>query len=101
VGGIVLGGVFGGLASSAASAQKSDCASPTACTNHAGAISEHSSAQTDAVVSTVGFIAGGALVAGGVLLFLLDRHPAQPATGVTVVPTVGPGSGGLWMTARF
>jgi hypothetical protein len=70
VAGIAVGSVFGLLTFSAVSAQKAACpASGAACTDRASAASDHSSGATDGAVSTVAFIAGGALLVAGVALF--------------------------------
>ena len=58
-----------------------------------------SSYQTMGTVSTVSFIAGGVLAAGGVVLFLMaPKHQEggapPPATGLWVTPYVGLGSAG-------
>src|SRR5208282_3193173 len=72
------GAIFGLLASSAWNTAQSDCPGNTlaTCPNHAGAVNDHSTTVTDATISTVGFIAGGALVAGGVTLFILGASPS-------------------------
>jgi tetratricopeptide (TPR) repeat protein len=71
--GLIGGGVIGVLAH-----QKNDDAKrePT----YARADSLHSQAQTFATVSTVCFIAGGVLLAGGVLWGVLDLSAAKSAT---------------------
>jgi hypothetical protein len=84
--GIALGSLFGVLTVSAANRQRSDCASVEACMSRASALSDHSSAQTDGAVSTVAFVAGGALLLGGAALFFMV--PARPA-GVTPERPVG------------
>ncbi len=101
---IVVGSVFGLLASSAASSQKTDCASPTSCNDHQAALSDHSSALTDSTVSTVMFVAGGALVAGGAALFFVGGHPAEArptSSAITVLPSLGPNGAGLSMSKEF
>jgi hypothetical protein len=46
-------------------------------------------------VSTISFIAGGVLAAGGAVLFFVARpKDAAPSTGMWVSPYVGPGSVG-------
>jgi hypothetical protein len=57
---------------------------------------------TDGTISTVAFIAGGALLVGGAVLFF-TAHPSsqQPATGVLFTPSVGPGGGGVLLTGAF
>ena len=60
------------------------------CPDHAQAVSDHSTAVTDGLVSTIGFAAGGAGARGrgGPLLHgALD--PAHPRVGLHVVPVVG------------
>ncbi len=104
VAGIVTGGIFGLLATSAASQQKTDCAGPTTCSNRGQALSDHSSALNDSTISTVAFIAGGAVLAGGVALFLFGGKGAEsPAvsSALLVVPTLGPSGGGLLMRKGF
>jgi hypothetical protein len=103
VAGIAVGGVFGLLTMSAVSKQKSDCGSATSCPNYTQAASDHSTWTTDGTISTIAFIAGGALLAGGTVLFF-TAHPGteQPAaTGLVVVPGVGPGGGGILLKGAF
>lgn len=99
-----VGGVFGALTFSATSKQKSDCASPTNCTNHGQALSDHSSAQTDGTVSDIALVAGGALLAAGAVLFFAAGQSAErPAasTGLAMIPAIGPGAAGLSFRAEF
>jgi hypothetical protein len=96
VAGVVVGSIFGISSTSAASRQATDCASPTICTNHAQALSDHSTATTDGTLSTVAFIAGGALLAAGVTLFLTGgRSSERTSGGLVVTPSVGPGTAAL------
>ncbi len=102
--GLVVGAIFGGLTLSSASTQKSDCSSPTNCAHYSQAASAHSSGETDATVSNVGFIAGGALLAAGAVLFFTaprssEQSPA--AARLEVIPGVGPGSAGIWAQGAF
>jgi hypothetical protein len=110
VAGLIAGSVFGVLAASASSQQKTDCAGPSNCSNHGQALSDHSSALSDSSVSTVAFIAGGAVMATGIGLFLLGGHrdhgpetpPESPLSmGLLVVPSVGPNVGGLLISRSF
>jgi hypothetical protein len=97
-----LGAVFGVMTMSAASAQQSDCPSSTNCPRPSQAATDHSNGQTDRTISTIGFIAGGVLLAGGAALFFTAGHPSDsPAASVAVAPSVGPGGGGLLFTGRF
>ncbi|WP_394846803.1 hypothetical protein LZC95_04980 [Pendulispora brunnea] len=77
--------------------------SGSTCPNDAAASTERDAA-TMANVSTVGFIAGGVLVAGGVALFLFAPKGASSPkkTGVVVTPSVDPrGAGGVVVSGRF
>lgn len=102
VAGIAVGSVFGLKASSDWSAQQSACGSPTSCADHGGAVTDHANLTTDSTIATWAFIGGGALLASGALLFLTapSRH-VPPATGLVIVPTAGPRSAALELSARF
>lgn len=95
IAGVGVGAIFGALASSSWKTAQQDCPTHTGCSNKA--MSERSSALTDATVSTVGFIAGGVLAATGITLFLVAPKGTAPT------PTVGlraaPGS--LLVTGEF
>jgi hypothetical protein len=102
--GVAAGTVFGLLTFSAASQQKSACASSTTCANYAQASSAHSTGETDATLSTVTFIGGGALVAAGAILFLTSPHVSEqplPAMAVVIAPGLAPGGGGIWARGEF
>lgn len=102
VAGLAVGGVFGVMTLSKKSDQDNACGAPCPATNHEQATNDHSAAVTDGTVSTVAFIAGGALLVGGVVLFLTGGHEAEaPATATFFVPTVGPGGGGLSWQGSF
>jgi len=59
-------------------------------------VEDGKNAHTQATVSTVAFIAGGALLGGGALLYF-----TAPRSGVTVAPTVGLGSAGMRIGGSF
>jgi hypothetical protein len=101
--GIAMGTVFGVLTLSEASQQRTDCASATNCARYSQAASDHSTGVTDRTISTVGFVAGGALLAGGAVLFFTAGHPSEvpAATAWTIIPGVGPGGGGLLLKGDF
>jgi hypothetical protein len=107
--GLVLGGIFGGLAASEWSSAKSFCMhmTPTCTTSPTSpGAQDESSATSKATVSTVGFIAGGVLVAGGVALFVTapstSSHPASASLrGLELVPAGGPGGAGLTLRGAF
>jgi hypothetical protein len=102
VGGIAAGTVFGLLAGSASSAQKSDCPNPTSCPNREQALSDHDTLESDATISTVAFIAGGALLVTGAVLFLTGAKSSTPASaGVLFVPRVDKNRGGALLRVEF
>ncbi len=105
VAGVAVGSVFGLMTLSQKSQQQSVCASPSSCTSsgHAQALSDHSTGMTDSTISTVAFVAGGALLVGGAVIFFTAGHPSEaPATaGLRVVPSVGPGGGGIFVSGAF
>jgi uncharacterized iron-regulated membrane protein len=101
--GVVLGVVFGAMTLSEASQQQKDCASATNCLHYSEAASDHSTGATDRTISTVGFIAGGALIAGGAALFFTagPRSEVPASTGLQLMPAVGLGSAGMLLKGEF
>jgi serine/threonine-protein kinase len=92
--GVALGAVFGAMAKSDNDDAGKQCLTDTACTPQALTLT--TSAKHEATGSTVGFIAGGALLATGVVVFLTAPHAgATPTTGLGVSPLVGEGAAGL------
>jgi hypothetical protein len=91
--GVVIGAIFGGLTFSAWSSVNRECPTHNQCL--AQAISDHDSAVTFGTASDVGFIAGGAFLAGGLVLYLTAPKDAEPVVGVRLVP------GGLGVAGRF
>jgi hypothetical protein len=96
VAGVVVGGVFGILAKSTYARGLDQCQhkDPSLC--NPGGVDDGKSAHTQATVSTIAFIAGGALLGGGALLYF-----TAPRSGVTVSPTVGMGSAGVRVGGSF
>ncbi len=95
VAGVVVGSVFGIVAKSTYNRGLNECGgNPEACPSKG--VEDGKSAHTQATVSTVAFIAGGALLGGGVLLYF-----TAPRAGVTVSPTVGLGSAGMRVGGTF
>jgi hypothetical protein len=97
VAGLAAGSVFGLLAFSSWSKSQSEChrpATPANCHSPHDAGADHDAAMTSATVSTVTYIAGGALTAAGLAVWMAARHEAGPPpmpTGITrVAPSVGP-----------
>ncbi len=111
VAGLAVGGVFGVLTGSAISQQKSDCASASSCSNYAAASSDHSTWTRDGTISTIAFVAGGVLLAGGALLFFTapssSETPAAatarslPGPSLAATPLVGSGTAGVLLQGRF
>jgi hypothetical protein len=104
IAGIGLGAVFGGLAVSKQTASNSDghCDASNFC-DETG-LSLRRQAITSATISTVGFVAGGALVAGGVVLFLTapSGPPSNVSTGGSSIgPAIAVGPAGLSITGTW
>jgi hypothetical protein len=104
VAGLVVGGIFGAMAGSASSDQQSACPSPTNCPNHAQAVSDHSTFETDSTIEVAGFVAGGVLLAGGIAMFVMGGNKGEPEsrnTALVVTPAISPGSAGLTLFGEF
>jgi hypothetical protein len=108
IAGLAVGGIFGGVAASDWSSAKSESCSTCSLAQYREAMSDHNSAVTAATVSTASFIAGGALVAGGLVLFLTapsgreaPESATQIVTALRLVPGIGPGSGSLLLKGGF
>ncbi len=104
--GVALGAVFGIETMSAWSSVKTACrpGGPGACpdANRPSVTSDHDNARFDGTVSTIAFVAGGALVAGGLTVFFTRSHDestAKPATAVA--PLVGSRFAGMGLHGTF
>jgi len=100
--GLVIGGIFGAQAISKNSDSKAYCmqASPDLC--YPQGLSLRSDAQSAATVSTAAFVAGGALAAGGIVLWL--TAPSSKATGtgqVEILPGALGADVGLALRGRW
>jgi hypothetical protein len=96
--GVVVGSIFGILAKATydrALNSASECNHSTNQCQGQG-VSDGKTAHSQATVSTVAFIAGGALLGGGALLYF-----TAPRTGVTLSPTVGMRSAGVGINGSF
>jgi hypothetical protein len=115
----VVGIVTGIMAVSKNSSAKSICPNAGACGSQS-AVDDGTSAHSLGTVSTVTLIAGGALLAGGIVTYLLAPHAPSPTsarvsspaahdltprvtalTDVTVAPLVGCGQAGFAIAGRF
>ncbi len=95
IAGLAVGTIFGFVA---LSAKSSDCPG-----DNCGSASEKSTVTNDAHISTIGFIAGGALAATGLgLIIFAPRSPARPETALRLVPLyTGNGGAGLGVGSSF
>jgi hypothetical protein len=94
--GIAVGSVFGILAISDNNA--AGCDANSFCANP----SKRTAAQGVATGSTVGFVAGGVLLAGGVVLVLVaPKHGASTTGRLEVAPMVGGGNSGLLLRGAW
>jgi len=91
--GAVLGTIFGVSAGSSWSAAQNDCGK--SCAPTSPAVGERSTAQSDAAVSTVGFVTAGVGLAAGALLWFTAPHLRPPTTPIGAAPVAFPGGGGL------
>jgi hypothetical protein len=92
--GVVVGAAFGGIALSKWSGvlQNHCHNSPTMCDPTGIALA--GDAKQAATISTVGFIAGGVVLATGIVVFFTAprrQAPAPPVTGLFIAPKVAPG----------
>jgi hypothetical protein len=105
IAGIAVGSVFGIMASSKWSSSKSECASPSSCNSYAGAVTDHDTAVTDATISTIALVAGGAALVTGILLEIAapreSTATADSGTRLHLTPSAGPGSAGLILRGAF
>ena len=86
----VGGGIFAGVhAKDVYNQALAACNGGTVCPNDSG-ISLRNQAQTWATLSTIGFVAGGAILAGGVILLVVAPRDAPPQVALSVSP-FGPG----------
>lgn len=79
VAGLAVGGVFGAFALSDKNQEHDNCSS-SGCPNQPQAKADYDTGNQNATVSTVAFIAGGAFLAAGAVLFFTARDPAAPPT---------------------
>ncbi len=70
------------------------------CSNRAG-VDASDAAKSRGTISTVAFIAGAALVAGGIVLIVIAPSSKETHTSFSVAPSVAAGSGGLVAVGRF
>jgi hypothetical protein len=104
VAGIAVGSIFGVKAGSDRSSELSACGSVCAtASDQNNATSYRNAFLGDSTISTVGFVAGGVLLATGAILFFAGRPTDDPraTTGWRVVPSAGLAGGGVLVTGGF
>lgn len=111
VGGVGLAGIGVGTAAGfIAMSNNEDSMNRKICPPTSRQCPERETAFTAATISTVGFIAGGACVAAGVVLFFVagsDPPSSGGASGtaalgpIRIAPLVGPSGGGALLTGTF
>ncbi len=97
--GIVVGSIFGSTAKSRLDASKGQCRTAALCT--ADGLDLVSQARSAATVSTIGFVAGGALLVGGLVVFLAAPSSAPRPASAHLVPLLGPGIAGGSVVGSF
>lgn len=105
VAGLVVGGIFGGLASSAKSKLTTEC--PGNVCPAGQPTDDLNGAKSKALISTLGIAVGGAALATGVVLFIVsggksapsDEIKAEPKTAF--VPVFGPQGAAFSLTRSF
>jgi hypothetical protein len=93
VAGLIVGTAFGAIARSDNNDAKKNCLVDSACNPQGYASS--TSAQHAATASTVAFIAGGALVAAGLIVYLTAPSSSQRSARVRLTPMVATTLGGV------
>jgi hypothetical protein len=112
VAGLVVGSVFGILASGARGDAKTSCVGtsggtfsyPSPCDPAGKQVTDdkNSTAKSDALLSTIAFVAGGVLIAGGaVLYFTAPKEHGKEAARLHLAPAVGPGTAGAMLGGTF
>jgi hypothetical protein len=105
VAGLVVGGIFGGLAASAKSTLKTEC--PGNVCPAGQPTDDLNSAKSKALISTLGIAVGGAALATGVVLFIVSggktepNDEAKPEPKAAFVPVFGPHGAAFSFTRSF
>jgi hypothetical protein len=104
VAGLVVGGIFGGLAASGKSKLKTECPNNVCPTG--AAVDDLAAVKGKATISTIGIAVGGAALATGVVLFIVSgksesKDDAKPAPAAAFVPVFGPQGGGFSFNGSF
>lgn len=102
--GVVVGGIFGGLAASAKGSLADEC--PGKVCPPGQPTSDLAGARSKALVSTLGVALGGAALATGLVLVIVSgqgdaKADARPTPSASFTPVFGPQGGGLAFTRSF
>lgn len=100
VAGLVIGSVFGIISLSKASEADAECLPPDRTRCSARGVEAGSDQIAAGNVSTVGFIAGGALLATGITLYLTAPR-GEGGPSVAIAPATVRGAAGLGLVGRF
>ncbi len=92
-----VGAIFGGLALSDNGKSNAQCTGSVCASQDA--VTLHERAKTEALVADITIFGGAALVATGVVLFLVSRP--KPNEGLRVAPAIGPASAGVALSGVF
>jgi hypothetical protein len=104
---IAAGGLFGVLTIVSWNKSKTECSPPansTHCAHYTEAVADHDAAVTNGAISTIGFIAGGALLTSGIALWLSapsEEARASQAMAIRVTPSLDTKSMGVALTGEF
>ena len=97
-GGVVAGAIAGGIAISNRNDAERACAGsyPDACASgsRSAVTGANDAARNAALVSTIGLVAGGALLASGAIVVLTSRS-TKTSAGVQLAPIAAYGTGGV------
>jgi len=101
IAGLAVGTVAGLLASTKWNTAQSECG-PSVCPQPSQAQADQKGASSLATVSTVGFVAGGVVLAAGALLwFTAPSGDATPSSAWAIAPSATPGGGGILVRGGF
>jgi hypothetical protein len=100
-----VGAGFFAVATSKWSSAQSDCGSSTTCTSYESykaALPDHDGASNAATISTIGVVAGAALLVSGAVIYFTAPPKRSPSTAATrVVPGAWPGGAGMVVWRSF
>lgn len=98
--GLGVGAVTGLMAIGSAGTVRDNCnrtTTPAVCTNQEG-LDAMSSGSTQSTLSTVGFVAGGTLLAAGIVMIVVAPKSDKKTA---IAPMMGPGAGGVTVWRAF